>query len=44
MENFMEHNVAQRHSDPEAPTEIVPDENIERKFMNATSKKVSNLL
>jgi hypothetical protein len=29
MENFMERNVAQRHSDPEAPTEIVPDENIE---------------
>jgi hypothetical protein len=39
MENFVEHNVAQKHSDLEAAIEMIPDENIEQKFMNATTKR-----
>jgi hypothetical protein len=44
MENFMKHNVSQQNNELEAPTENVPNEKLEHKFMNATTKKVNNLL
>jgi hypothetical protein len=44
MENFMKHNVPQQNNELEAPTEKVPNEKLEQKLMNATTKKVNNLL